>query len=110
MGYYQQAGHDFTTRAAPLEDLTKKAQPNWVKWSPVAEVAFQDLQEAVCQEPVLVTANFKLLFILYMDASEGGIGAVLSQTFISWRQMKHKQNYATVEKECLAIKWTVGKL
>ena len=46
------------------------------------------------------------------------MGAVLSQvrngeehpvTFISRKLLKHEQNYATVEKECLAIKWAITK-
>ena len=119
VGYYRQFIQDFATRAAPLHDLTKKTQPNRVKWTPEAEAAFQDLREALCQEPVLVTPNFNSPFILHTDASEGGIGAVLSQvqdaaehpiSFISRRLLSHERNYATVEKECLAIKWAIGKL
>lgn len=119
VGYYRQFIPGYAVRAAPLHDLTKKEQPNWVKWSPEAEAAFQDLREALYQEPVLVTPNFKLPFVQHTDASEGGIVAVLSQvqdtaehpiTFISRRLLKHEQNYATVEKQCLAIKWATGKL
>ena len=67
LGYYHQFIPDFTSRAAPLHDLTKKIQLNRVQWSPETEAAFQDLREALCQEPVLVTPNFKLPFILHTD-------------------------------------------
>ena len=119
MGYYRQFIPNFADRAAPLHDLTRKTHPNQVQWTPVTEEAFQDLREALCQEPVLATPNFQLRFTVQTDASEGGIGAVLSQVqdgaehpiaYISRRLLKHERNYATVEKECLAIKWAIGKL
>lgn len=53
------------------------------------------------------------------DASEEGIGAVLSQLqngmehpvmFISRKLLPPEKNYATIEKECLAVKWAIYKL
>lgn len=119
VGYYRQFIADFAARAAPLHDLTKKTRPNQVSWSLEAEAAFQDLRQALCQEPVLITPKFDKPLILHTDASEGGVGAVLSQvldgaehpvTFISRQLLPHEHHYSTVEKECLAIKWAVSKL
>ena len=57
-------------------------------------------------------------FILKVDASDTGLGAVLMQNFdsgefpISYTSKKllpRKKNYAVIEKECLAIVWAVKK-
>ena len=42
--------------------LTRKAEPNQVRWTPEAEAAFQDLRGSICQDPVLATPDFKLPF------------------------------------------------
>ncbi|XP_061098630.1 uncharacterized protein LOC133128839 [Conger conger] len=119
VGYYRQFIPEFAARAAPLHDLTKKEQPNRVQWNPLAAAAFQDLRAALGEKPVLITPNFQKPFVLQTDASEVGLGAVLSQiqdgvehpvTYISRKLLGHERNYATVEKECLAIRWAVGKL
>ena len=57
---------------------------------------------------------FPRVFILQTDASDHGIGAVLSQTdkneddypiaYFSKKLLPREQRYSTVEKECLAIK------
>ena len=119
VSYYQKFINNFSTIAAPLYDLTRQREPCRIKWSPEAGTAFQALKDALCQSPVLVTPDFKKPFLLYTDASSTGLGAVLSQaidgeehpvTYISRKLMKHEKNYATVEKECLAVKWAIHHL
>lgn len=119
VGYYRQFIPNFATRAAPLHELTGKNQPNRISWRKETKEAFEDLRAALCEEPVLVSPNFAKKFVLQTDASEVGIGAVLSQIqdevehpvmYLSRKLMKHEKNYATVEKECLAIKWAMSKL
>ena len=58
--------------------------------------------------------DFEKRFILQTDASDRGIGAVLSQldddgidrpiAFYSRKLLPREQRYSTIEKECLAIK------
>ena len=119
MAYYQKFINNFSTIASPLYDLTSKGHPNRVIWSPEAEAAFQRLKEALCGEPVLRAPDFQRPFVLHTDASGTGLGAVLAQefdgeehpiTYISRKLLKHERNYATVEKECLAIKWAIHHL
>ncbi|XP_010772509.1 methionine synthase-like [Notothenia coriiceps] len=50
-----------------------------VKWTGEAEHAFEGLKRALCARPVLVTPDFSRGMIVQTDASEVGIGAVLSQ-------------------------------
>ena len=85
----------------------------------MAEKAFDDLRRALCSEPVLVTPDFSLPLLVHPDASELGLGAVLLQvrrgeehpvTYISRKLLSNGENYSTVEKEALAIKWALDKL
>lgn len=60
------------------------------------------------------------MLILQTDASQHGLGAVLSQigedgeehpvTFVSRKLLPREQRYAAVEKECLAIVWAIQSL
>ncbi|CAM4562362.1 unnamed protein product, partial [Caretta caretta] len=85
-----------------------------VKWTDAAEKAFMDLQTALCSNPVLIAPDFNKEFILQSDASEVGLGAVLSQMvgdeehpilYLSRKLLPREQKYAVVERECLAVKW-----
>ena len=50
-----------------------------MNWRPECEEAFHCLKEYLCVPPVLASPNFNQPFIIQTDASERGIGAVLSQ-------------------------------
>ncbi|CAM4556526.1 unnamed protein product, partial [Lepidochelys olivacea] len=104
----------FATRACPLMDLMKARGPDIVRWTTAAEDAFTDLQTALCTDPILVAPDWGKEFILQTDASDGGLGAVLSQMvgddehpvlFLSRKLLPRERNYAVVEKECLVVKW-----
>ena len=67
----------------------------------------------MCSDPILQAPNFSQAFIVQVDASNMGLGAVLTQgegeaespvLFISRKLSDRKQRYSTVEKETLAIK------
>lgn len=118
-GYYRRFIPSFATIAVPLSDLTKGKQSNMVKWNPEAEDAFQKLKVALCTQPVLITPDFSKEFVVQTDASDVGIGAVLSQTrdgeehpivYLSRKVNEHEKRYAIVEKEALAIKWALDML
>lgn len=118
VGYYWQFIPNFATLAAPLHDLTKNHLSHQVVWSAEAEMAFSSLKLTLGGNPV-VTLGFQRPFIVRTDASETGLGAVLSQlrngkehpiTFISCKLLKHEHNYSTVEKEGLAIKCSLEKM
>ncbi|KAL1263647.1 hypothetical protein QQF64_006386 [Cirrhinus molitorella] len=76
-------------------------------------------QTALTSEPVLRAPDFNCPFLLLTDASDTGLGAVLSQVqdgeehpviYISRKLTSAEQRYATVEKEALAVKWAVLEL
>ena len=67
-------------------------------------------------EPILSYPDFDHKFELYTDASNTGIGAVLSQTvngeektlaYASRSLKPHERKYSTIERECLAMVWAV---
>ena len=108
----------FAIFAAPLTDLTKKGQPNFVEWCESQEKAFNTLREALLKWPILRLPDHSLDFTLRTDASNNGIGAVLMQehegklhlvAYASKKLTNAETKYFTLEKECLAIIWRVGK-
>ncbi|XP_029928572.1 uncharacterized protein LOC115374014 [Myripristis murdjan] len=115
VGWYRRFIRDFSARAAPLSDLTSTAKTKIV-WGEEQERAFQDLKEALCQEPVLQSPNFSLPFTVQTDASHRGIGGVLLQgegednkpvAYISRKLFPRETRYSAVELECLAVKWAI---
>lgn len=50
-----------------------------VQWTDQSEAAFQQLKQELLQAPILADADYTLPFILYTDASNCGLGAVLAQ-------------------------------
>ena len=69
--------------------------------------AFEKLKDALCSAPVLRSPNLELPFILQTDASDNGIGRVLSQcdendehpiAYFSRKLLPREQRYSTVDK------------
>ena len=78
-------------------------------------MAFGTLKEALITAPVLRFPNFKKQFTLTTDASNLGLGAVLSQNghpclFISRTLNKAEENYCASEIKLLAIIWANRRL
>eukprot|EP00731_Ephydatia_muelleri_P007395 Em0003g1643a len=113
-GYYRRFIRDFATIATPLTELTRKSAPQEVKWSLQAQEAFDTLKTKIASSPVLMCPDMSRMFTLQTDASDYGIGAVLSQTgedgeehpvaFFSQKLLPRERKYSTIEKECLAIR------
>ena len=113
-GYYRKFIPNYATIAAPLTDLTRKSAPNNVQWNEQCDQAFKELKGLLCTAPVLRNPDFSKPFILQTDASDRGVGAVLSQRdengeehplgYFSRKLLPREERYSTVEKECLAIK------
>ncbi|XP_039862407.1 uncharacterized protein LOC120718122 [Simochromis diagramma] len=119
VGWYRRFVPQFATIAAPLTALTGKNQRNPVTWTAECEQAFQGLKTCLCTTPVLWSPDFKKRFLVQVDASKSGLGAVLAQgdpgeehpvLYLSRKLLPRETNYSTVEKEALAIKWALEKL
>ena len=117
VGYYRQFLPKMAELAIPLTELLKKGQPEKVNWNLECDDTFRHAKEALVQAPVLRIANPTEMFVLQTDASNQGLGAVLSQyaedgyehpvAFASRKLLPREVNYAVVEKECLAIVWAL---
>ena len=80
--------------------------------------AHPETKKQVRSFPILHLPDFSKLFVLKVDASDVGIGAVLMQSFdgeefpiayASRKLLPRERNYAVIEKECLAVVWGVKK-
>lgn len=87
-------------------------------WSPACEEAFYKLKEKLLSCAVLAHPDFSRPFILSVDASLDGLGAVLSQVpagedkarpiaFASKTLSKSQQRYPAHRLEFMALKWSV---
>ena len=75
--YYRQFIKSFATIAKPLHRLTEKGVI--FSWTPECENSFNLLKAQLTSAPTLTLPDWSRLFILDTDASDTGIGAVLSQ-------------------------------
>ncbi|MGH0165619.1 UNVERIFIED_CONTAM: hypothetical protein FKN15_049248 [Acipenser sinensis] len=118
-GYYRRFIPEYATIVNPLVELTKKTAPKIVRWTGECQGAFDTIKRRLCQAPALISPDFSKEFILQTDASQIGLGAVLSQQvdgvehpiiYMSKKLAPREINYSVIEKECLAIKWATHAL
>ncbi|KAL5488511.1 hypothetical protein EMCRGX_G017453 [Ephydatia muelleri] len=76
---YRKFVASYASLAAPLTELTKSKALNNVNRTPHGNQAFKDLKRLLCSSPVLQCPDFSHPFIQHTDASDWGVGAVLSQ-------------------------------
>ena len=115
VGWYRKFIPNFATIAAPLFDLTKKSTV--FKWDDRCELAFVTLRDALVSKPVLCIADPSKPYILYTDASDIALGAVLMQrdedgqlhpiAYASKTLNDAQKNYTVTDRECLAIVWAL---
>ena len=110
--FYRKFIRNFSQIASPLNALTSTSVP--FAWSPLAEEAFQVLKTRFTSAPVLTMPDPTKQFIVEVDASESGIGAVLSQrdskdhqlhpcAFFSRKLTSAERNYDVGNRELLAV-------
>ena len=113
--FYRRFIRNFSSVIAPITALTKKTVPSPFKWTPKAVAAFVELRRRFSSEPILLTPNPSLPFIVEVDASELGVGAILSQrspsdgkvhpcAYYSRSLSSAERNYDVGDRELLAVK------
>lgn len=116
--FYRRFIRNFSQVAAPLTALTSSKSK--FAWSETAQDAFDRLKMLFTSAPILITPDPERQFIVEVDASEIGIGAVLSQrssqddkvhpcAFYSHRLSPAERNYDVGNRELLAIRLALGE-
>ncbi|XP_041810033.1 uncharacterized protein lrfn4b [Chelmon rostratus] len=111
--FYRRFVRNYSSIAAPLHALTSPGSK--FQWNTQAEEAFNTLKQRFTSSPILSMPDPKLQFIVEVDASDVGVGAVLSQrslkdnkvhpcAFFSRKLSKAERNYDVGNRELLAVK------
>ncbi|KAK3562595.1 hypothetical protein QTP86_002072 [Hemibagrus guttatus] len=112
--FYRRFIRRYSSITSPLTSLLRN-KPRSLTWNPAASQAFNTLKTAFTTAPLLVHPNPDLPFIVEVDASTTGVGAVLSQqqgnppvlhpcAFFSRKLSPAEANYDIGNRELLAIK------
>ena len=109
-GFYAHFIPDFSKLAAPLHAL-KRRKATFIS-APEYHSAFESLNKALSEAPVLEVPDFKKEFVLVTDACEIAISVMLNQrveedldpvSYYSRLLSPAERRYSTYEKECLAV-------
>ena len=110
LSYYSRFLPHLPTVLSPLYKLLNKGQ-KWL-WSVDQEKAFSESKMLLTSDKVLTHFNSELPLLLACDASQYGVGAVLSHrmqdglerpiAFVSRTLTSSEKNYSQIEKESLA--------
>ena len=109
--YYRRFIKDFAQIAKPLHKLTERTSS--FLWTTECQKSFEILRHLLSSPPILSYPDFTKPFILDTDASNDGIGGVLSQLDKDGREhvvaygsrllTKPERNYCVTRKELLAV-------
>jgi transposase InsO family protein len=108
--YYRRFISGFADIAAPLHALAGKGV-HFV-WQSTHQKAFDELKRSLTTAPVLAMPDNESPYLLDTDASDTGLGAILSQVqngeerviaYASRTLQKPERNYETTRKELLAV-------
>ncbi|KAK3512832.1 hypothetical protein QTP70_026483 [Hemibagrus guttatus] len=112
--FYRRFIRGYSSITSPLTSLLRN-KPKLLTWNPAATQAFDTLKTGFTTAPLLTHPNPELPFIVEVDASTTGVGAVLSQqqgsprilhpcAFFSRKLSPAEVNYDIGNRELLAIK------
>ena len=135
--YYRRFIKNFADIAHPLIELTKKkkdkgnhnsqakkpitkqvAGTDIFTWGNAEQTSFEKLRECLITPPIVAFPDFDKEFLIFTDASNYGIGAVLSQiqgekevviAYSSRHLNTAERNYSAIEREALAIVYGVKR-
>uniref|UniRef100_A0A3P9HPM2 Gypsy retrotransposon integrase-like protein 1 n=1 Tax=Oryzias latipes TaxID=8090 RepID=A0A3P9HPM2_ORYLA len=111
--FYRRFIRNISQIASPLTKLTSPTKS--FSWDSTAQEAFVKLKNLFVSAPILIQPDPSRQFVVEVDASDSGVGAVLSQkeeksgklkpcAFFSKKLFSAEQNYDIGNRELLAIK------
>ncbi|KAK7884084.1 hypothetical protein WMY93_027207 [Mugilogobius chulae] len=136
-GYYRRFIKSYSSIVHPLTDLTKgyppkqkgkspiksqkstyldEKEPFGSRWDENCTEAFEKIKHCLTNAPVLAFADPNKPYVLHVDASLSGIGAVLYQNyaeglrpvaFASRKLSSSERNYPIHQLEFLSLKWAI---
>ncbi|KAK1651522.1 hypothetical protein QYE76_069327 [Lolium multiflorum] len=115
-GFYRRFIKDFSKIAKPLTNLLQKDVP--FVFDDDCKEAFETLKKALTTAPIVEPPDWNLPFEIMCDASDFAVGAVLGQRVDKKLNVIHyasktldaaQRNYATTEKELLAVVFACDK-
>ena len=115
--YYRRFIPNYSQTADPLIKLTRKYAT--FEWTDECQKAFETLKLSLITPPTLAYPDMSKPFILYTDASDTCIGAVLTQVqddiekpihYLSHKLSKTQCNYPIIQKEMYSIVYALNKL
>lgn len=112
--FYRRFIRNFSSVVSPLTSMVKKGTHR-LHWAETALQAFQELKRRFVTAPILHHPDPSLQFLVEVDASNTGIGAILSQrqsstaklhpcAFYSRKLNAAERNYDVGDRELLAMK------
>lgn len=110
---------NYATVVEPLRQMLRANAQTPLQWSKETVESFDTLKRMLLQSPVLAIYDPSLPTFISTDASDYGLGAVLTQlhpdgverviAFASRTLSTSERKYSAVEKEALACVWAVEK-
>ena len=117
LGFYSKFVKDFSSRVEPLRRQLRKDAPAF-KWTKEMAAALDDVRDAILNSSLLAIFDPALETRVTTDASDVGIGAVLTQlhpegervvAFASCTLSPAQRRYSVTEREALACVWACEK-
>src|SRR3954464_6579427 len=116
-GFYRRFIKDFSKTSIPLTNLLQKDVP--FVFDEDCKDAFEVIKKALIIAPIVQPPDWSLPFEIMCDASDFAVGAVLGQRVDKKLNVIHyarktldsaQKNYATTEKEFLAVVFSCDKV
>ena len=113
INYFGRMIPNYVAKTRCINELRQKDKP--FKWTDECQRAFQSLVDELTSEPLVQPYSLDKEVTLTTDASEKTIGAVLTQNdhpviYISRNLTSAEQKYSNIEREALAVVFSVTRL
>ena len=118
VSFYRKFIPNLADLMAPVLKYLKKGSPDKFSLGHDEIRIFEKLKLSLTSKPILQLPDHSKTYVVRTDASDKAIGSVLLQyhdnvplpvMYASRKLTKCELNYATIEKECLALVWAISR-